>query len=1045
MNFLPTFLRFKRLSGSARLILAALISVASVFAAGEIDPTFNAAVQDSAQGYVLTVVQQTDGKLLVGGNFSVAGNVGRSNVARLNLDGTVDTTFTPPDFYRQLGGSGGVSLRDINIYALAQQSDGKIIVGGEFYQVGNLIRPALVRLNPDGSLDNFATLPTTGGQPAVYDIKIQPDSKILVSGSFGILRYNVDGTRDTTFNGQFGSVRSFALQPDGKIVYGNSGNFIGNLRRANSDGSNDSSFLESTLNSVSNTPVYVYKIAVQADGKILVGGSFSTNGTLLRNLIRLNANGAIDPDFNVNGNGASSDVRSLGILSDGKIVIGGNFTFYNNTPRVKNARLNPNGTLDTTFNYNLANASVIYAVAVLNDGGFILGGVADVTQVQPGDKLVKFNAGGVQDTTFQSAIYQRGFVFQVAAQADGKILLGGVFRRANGAERQNVARLNQDGSTDAGFVANVAGRVDAVAAQPDGKVLVGGGAITQVNGTARIAAARLNADGTLDTTFQTTLASGAVVQRIVVLPGGKILIAGNFRLSNYNFVLNLARLNADGSTDTTFVQSPVNNPGLVYALKVQADGKIVVGGEFTQIGGANRTRLARFNADGSLDATFTTPGGANNTIYDLAIQTNGNIVIGGAFLAVNGGNNGTRPYVARLLPDGATDTNFLAAANNIVFAVERQADEKILLGGAFSQINGGARFGIARLNANGTFDNSFVGPGTNDIVHSIALQTDNRILLGGEFTRVNNRTNTVSVARLLNAPSVSRTPFDFDADGKADLSLFRPSNGTWYILPSQTNGFYGFPFGQNGDQIAPADYDGDGKTDVAVFRETVAGAGDQAYFYILNSADNTFRAVGFGTQGDQPTVGDWDGDGRADLAVYRAGATAGARSNFYYRPSSQPNVNFLTVLLGFAGDKPLLGDFDGDGKIDAAVFRPSSARFEIINSSSGGFTGVNFGVSTDIPVPADYDGDGVTNIAVFRPSNGFWYTSTNPQTNFGAIQFGAAGDLPVPADYDGDGKADVAVFRPSNGAWFLNRSTSGFIGVQFGASGDKPAPNAYIR
>ena len=335
------------------------------------------------------------------------------------------------------------------------------------------------------------------------------------------------------------------------------------------------------------------------------------------------------------------------------------------------------------------------------------------------------------------------------------------------------------------------------------------------------------------------------------------------------------------------------------------------------------------------------------------------------------------------------------------------------------------------------------------------------ITVNGDTTVEPNETFTVNLSGAANAgiatvqgtgtirnddgTAAVRTRFDYDGDGRADVSLFRPANGNWYILPSQTNAFYGFPFGQAGDQIAPADYDADGKTDVAVFRDTVPGAGNFAYFYILNSSDNSFRAVQFGATGDVPVAGDWDGDGRGDFAVYRQATAAGGQSFFYYRPSSQPGVDFNTLPLGTFGDKPLLGDFDADGRLDPAVFRPASATWIILRSSVNQITQTNFGVSTDIPVPADYDGDGAANIAVFRPSNGFWYTSQNPQTNFGAVQFGAAGDAPVPADYDGDGRADVAVFRPSNGAWFLNRSTSGFTGVSFGANGDKPSPNAFIR
>ena len=198
-------------------------------------------------------------------------------------------------------------------------------------------------------------------------------------------------------------------------------------------------------------------------------------------------------------------------------------------------------------------------------------------------------------------------------------------------------------------------------------------------------------------------------------------------------------------------------------------------------------------------------------------------------------------------------------------------------------------------------------------------------------------------------------------------------------------------------------------------------------------------------------AGDWDGDGRGDLAVYRDGSLTGGQSFFYYRPSSQPSVNFNTIPLGTNGDKPVVGDFDGDGRLDPAVFHPSIAVWIIlrssVNYSVNQMTVTAFGLPTDIPVPADFNGDGMANLAVFRPSNGFWYVARPTGVaaqNFDAVQFGFNGDRPVPADYDGDGRADVAVFRPSNGAWYILRSSEGLTGVQFGTSEDKPIPNAYI-
>jgi CSLREA domain-containing protein len=305
--------------------------------------------------------------------------------------------------------------------------------------------------------------------------------------------------------------------------------------------------------------------------------------------------------------------------------------------------------------------------------------------------------------------------------------------------------------------------------------------------------------------------------------------------------------------------------------------------------------------------------------------------------------------------------------------------------------------------------------------------------------------NTATLTIVDDDQIVRRTIFDFDGDGRADLTVFRASNGFWYELSSQNNSFIPFKFGQNGDRIAPADYDGDGRTDFAVFRDVISGAGNRAYFYITNSSDGSFRPEQFGATGDIPVSGDWDGDGKGDLAVYRDGSLSGGQGYFFYRPSSAPGVDFRAIAWGTNGDKPVVGDFDGDSKLDAAVYRPSAGTWYILQSSNNQFVFQGLGIATDIPVPADFDGDGKTNIAVFRPSNGTWYTSPNPQTNYGAVQFGATGDLPAPADYDGDGRADIAVFRPSNGTWYLLRTTQGFTGVQFGNNEDKPVPNAYIR
>ncbi|HQU81606.1 MAG TPA: choice-of-anchor J domain-containing protein [Pyrinomonadaceae bacterium] len=277
------------------------------------------------------------------------------------------------------------------------------------------------------------------------------------------------------------------------------------------------------------------------------------------------------------------------------------------------------------------------------------------------------------------------------------------------------------------------------------------------------------------------------------------------------------------------------------------------------------------------------------------------------------------------------------------------------------------------------------------------------------------------------APPAGSADFDYTGDGKADVSVFRPSAGSWYLSNSATSAFSATPFGNATDVIVPADYDGDNKTDIAVFRD--------GNWYRLNSSNGTFVATPFGQAGDIPVPGDFDGDNKADTAVYRAG-------NWYRLNSS--NGAFVATPFGNATDKPQMGDFDGDNKADIAVFRPSDGTWYRLNSSNGALAVVTFGNSTDIPVPADYDGDAKTDIAVYRGGN--WYRLNSSNGAFVATAFGNATDTPVPADYDGDAKADVAVFRPSDGSWYrLNSSNGAFAAQAFGTSTDKPTESAYIR
>ncbi len=285
-------------------------------------------------------------------------------------------------------------------------------------------------------------------------------------------------------------------------------------------------------------------------------------------------------------------------------------------------------------------------------------------------------------------------------------------------------------------------------------------------------------------------------------------------------------------------------------------------------------------------------------------------------------------------------------------------------------------------------------------------------------------TNLQQNVKLAFASPVPHTAGDFDGDGKADLSVRRPSTGEWWVSRSGNGALSVDVWGLGTDLMVPADYDGDGRTDFATFR--------RGSWFVSLSGGGAIGA-GLGQAGDVPVPADYDGDGKADLCVFRPSTGVWLRRN-------SSDLTEVTNAFGLPGDVPLIGDFDGDGESDLAVYRPPTGTWYVLRSSDSAIRILQFGTSGDIPVPADYSGDGKTDIAVFRPSTGTWYILRSEDDSFFALVWGVNGDIPVAADYDGDGKADVAVFRPDGANWYVNRSLDGILIQQFGASGDQPVP-----
>jgi photosystem II stability/assembly factor-like uncharacterized protein len=277
------------------------------------------------------------------------------------------------------------------------------------------------------------------------------------------------------------------------------------------------------------------------------------------------------------------------------------------------------------------------------------------------------------------------------------------------------------------------------------------------------------------------------------------------------------------------------------------------------------------------------------------------------------------------------------------------------------------------------------------------------------------------------------TPYNFDNDGKSDLSVFRPSSGTWFITNSSTGTTTSVGWGVSGDQIAPGDYDGDSKTDIAVWRPSTG------VWFIINSSNGSTTSTGWGVGTDIPVPGDYDGDGKTDIAVWRPSS-----GTWFIINSS--NGSTTTPVWGVSGDLPAAGDYDGDGKTDLAVFRPSAGTWFILRSSNGTTQSVGWGVSGDKVVQGDYDGDGKTDIAVWRPSTGVWFIINSSNGTTTTTGWGVSTDIPVPGDYDGDGKIDISVWRPASGTWFIINSSNGSTTTPaWGVSGDVPVPSAFVR
>jgi uncharacterized delta-60 repeat protein len=407
---------------------------------------------------------------------------------------------------------------------------------------------------------------------------------------------------------------------------------------------------------------------------------------------------------------------------------------------------------------------------------------------------------GTLDTTFNlTGSGANNVVFTTSIQSDGKIIVGGAFTTINGQTKNRIVRLNTDGSLDTTFNPTGSGAnysVYTTSIQSDGKIIIGG-TFTVINGQPKSHIARLNTDGTLDATFNPT-GSGAndYVPTTSIQSDGKIIIGGDFTVVNGQTKNRIARLNTDGTLDTTFNPTGSGANDNVFTTSIQSDGKIIIGGDFTVVNGQTKNRIARLNTDGTLDATFNPTGsGANDGVFTTSIQSDGKIIIGGWFTVVNGQ---TIYRIARLNTDGTLDATFNLTGSGPslgVLTTSIQSDGKIIIGGDFYYFNGQSEHYVTRLNTDGSLDTTFnpTGMGAGDAVNTTSIQSDGKIIIGGDFSSYNatsrtfiarlNGDNITSVEEIIKDNLVSLFPNP--ANTTIQLKLSQNENGTvelWNVM-----------------------------------------------------------------------------------------------------------------------------------------------------------------------------------------------------------------------------------------------------------------------
>jgi uncharacterized delta-60 repeat protein len=762
---------------------------------GSVDGGFGAGTDNTVHSIAL----QNDGNVVIGGAFTTVNGSTLSGFALLNTDGTLDGSFNPG------AGSDGV------VYAVAVEADGKVIVAGEFTSVSGADRIRFARLNVNGSVDTSFD-PGTGANGTVYSIAGQPDSAVVIGGDFTVVN-GIKRNRIARIHGdekfslgvvEFGSSTFTVGETESSlmITVRRTGNIKGDssVHYATSDGSAkagaDYVAANGTLNFAAGESEKSFSLTIKDD--LLPEGNETFNLTL-SNAVNVEISGQttavvviVDDEgavafgapryvvrenegavaLEVTRTGSSANTATVDYeTSNGSAQAGLDFVGATNTLVFGIGETNQTITI-AILDDDLIEGDESFDVALLRASAGLAIGNQNTAQITIVEDDLPPSPGAV-DSTFNPK--QAGTnVYAIAVQPSGQIVIGGTFTNFNGAGPSYLARLTVNGAVDASFATGAGpnGIVSALLSQPDGKIIVGG-SFTSINGINRLRIARLNSDGSLDTDFELPLGLDLPTSALAFQSDGKVLIGGSFTRASASVRNRIARLNANGTLDTSF------DPGsgadqTVYAVVVQPDGKVIIGGAFTAVGGVNRSFLARLDATGAVDKSFNEVEGPNAPIYALTVQASGKILLGGEFTTFNGI---TRRHVARLNANGSVDLGFTSpvGVNDAVYALALASDDSLVIGGLFTAVDGVSRNHVARLQPNGLLDGIFdPGSGANSSIYALAFQSGGKILIGGKFTQVNG-VNLRGIARLHGIPV---SPLILGAPKLLDDGQFRFSFAT---------------------------------------------------------------------------------------------------------------------------------------------------------------------------------------------------------------------------------------------------------------------------